>query len=381
MRLGSVLTVSCLAFAASAAPALAQATPCPHPGALGLARTVEVDTTGGPGFGFEQYKQYDFLVLKEAVLTFDDGPWPGNTRAVLDALAQECVKATFFPIGKHALWHPEILKEVAAAGHTVGGHTWSHANLSRGGGKGKGDKTADAKNEKAIEEIEKGFSAVKIALGAAPQPFFRFPYLQDPKEAVAYLGSRNIAVFSHDLDSFDFKIHKPEDVVKSVMTKLERKGKGIILMHDRRRRLCRLDIVFHARSRGRPGLGARCHVRSLSTRWVGRNSPDVIRVAPLGARTGAIRLPPIAPYAANRVRPWPVRPAAARGSGPLLQPDDQPEQQQRGHQRGVDQRLGRPGLHHHDEVDGRGRGRHVDQAMQPLPGARRRGAGSSARWR
>ncbi len=233
MRLGSVLTVSCLAFAASAAPALAQATPCPHPGALGLARTVEVDTTGGPGFGFEQYKQYDFLVLKEVVLTFDDGPWPGNTRAVLDALAQECVKATFFPIGKHALWHPEILKEVAAAGHTVGGHTWSHANLSRGGGgKAKGDKTADAKNEKAIEEIEKGFSAVKIALGAAPQPFFRFPYLQDPKEAVAYLGSRNIAVFSHDLDSFDFKIHKPEDVVKSVMTKLERKGKGIILMHD-----------------------------------------------------------------------------------------------------------------------------------------------------
>ena len=83
-----------------------------------------------------------------------------------------------------------------------------------------------------IEEIEKGFSAVKLALGAAPQPFFRFPYLQDPKEAVAYLGSRNIAIFSHDLDSFDFKIHKPEDVVKSVMTKLERKGKGIILMHD-----------------------------------------------------------------------------------------------------------------------------------------------------
>ena len=64
------------------------------------------------------------------MLTFDDGPWPSNTRAVLDALAQHCTKATFFPIGKHALWHPEILKEVAAAGHTIGGHTWSHANLS-----------------------------------------------------------------------------------------------------------------------------------------------------------------------------------------------------------------------------------------------------------
>ena len=157
---------------------------------------------------------------KEVVLTFDDGPWPVNTRLVLDALAHHCVKATFFPIGKHALWHPEILKEVAAAGHTIGGHTWSHANLGR------------LKGDKAIAEIEKGFSAVKLALGAPPAPFFRFPFLQDPKELLTYLASRNIAVFSHDLDSFDFKLRKPEDVIKSVMSKLERKGKGIILMHD-----------------------------------------------------------------------------------------------------------------------------------------------------
>ena len=84
--------------------------PCANPNALGLARTVEIDTTGGPGFGFEQYKVHDFLVLKEVVLTFDDGPWPTNTRAVLEALANHCIKATFFPIGKHALWHPEILQ-------------------------------------------------------------------------------------------------------------------------------------------------------------------------------------------------------------------------------------------------------------------------------
>ena len=237
MRLGTAITVSFIALAATAAPAFAQGTPpCANPNALGLARTVEVDTTGGPGFGFEQYKQHDFLVLKEVVLTFDDGPWPVNTRAVLDALAQHCVKATFFPIGKHALWHPEILKQVAAEGHTVGGHTWSHANLrsqkvwpKRVAKNGEPEPSMEGR---AIEEIEKGFSAVKIALGAQPQPFFRFPYLQDPKEALAYLGTRNIAVFSHDLDSFDFKIHKPEEVVKSVMTKLERKGKGIILMHD-----------------------------------------------------------------------------------------------------------------------------------------------------
>ena len=89
-----------------------------------------IDTTGGPGFGFEHFKQLDFLTDKEVVLTFDDGPWPGNTPAVLKALADECTKGVFFAIGKHATYHPEILKQVAAAGHTVGAHTWSHANLN-----------------------------------------------------------------------------------------------------------------------------------------------------------------------------------------------------------------------------------------------------------
>ena len=223
MRSRTAVIALLLGCVTCAAPAFAQGPApgsCANPNGLGLARTVEVDTTGGPGFGFEQYKAHDFLLLKEVVLTFDDGPWPNNTRAVLAALAEHCVKATFFPIGKHALWHPEILKEVAAAGHSIGGHTWSHADL----GKMKGDK--------ATEEIEKGFSAIKIALGSAPSPFFRFPYLKDPKEELDYLGTRNIAIFSHDLDSFDFKMRKPEDVVKSVMTKLEKKGKGIILLHD-----------------------------------------------------------------------------------------------------------------------------------------------------
>lgn len=221
MRSWGLFAATLAVSLAITAPATAQrAQPCPNPDALGVGRTVEVDTTGGPGFGFEQYKTHDFLQMREIVLTFDDGPWPESTRAVLAALAHQCVKATFFPVGKHALWHPDILKEVAAAGHTIGGHTWSHANL----GKTKGDK--------ATEEIEKGFSAVKLALGGAPSPFFRFPYLQDPQEQLAYLGSRNIAIFSHDLDSFDFKARKPADIIKSVMDKLDKKGKGIILMHD-----------------------------------------------------------------------------------------------------------------------------------------------------
>jgi len=196
--------------------------PCANPDALGIGRVVQIDTTGGPGFGFEHFKQLDFLRDKEVVLTFDDGPWPVNTPAVLKALADECTTGIFFAIGKHATYHPEILKQVAAAGHTVGAHTWSHANLNRKG----------MTPEQAKEEIEKGFSAVRWALGTAPAPFFRFPALQHPPAIVTYLGERNIAIFSCDIDSFDFKAKNGEQVVNTLMAKLEKQGKGILLMHD-----------------------------------------------------------------------------------------------------------------------------------------------------
>ncbi|HMC10747.1 MAG TPA: polysaccharide deacetylase family protein, partial [Pirellulaceae bacterium] len=206
---------------AAAVPVQPKST-CVNPDALGVSRVVEIDTTGGPGFGFEHFKQIDFLTDKEVVLTFDDGPWPGNTPAVLKALADECTKAVFFPIGKHASYHPEILRQVAAAGHTVGAHTWSHANLN----------SKKMTDQLARDEIEKGYSAVKLALGAAPAPFFRFPELQHGPSAMAYLGTRNIAIFSCDLDSFDFRAKDAAQIVNTVMTKLDKQGKGIILMHD-----------------------------------------------------------------------------------------------------------------------------------------------------
>ena len=199
--------------------------PCDKPGGMSLARIVEIDTTGGPGFGFEHFKQYDFLRDKEVVLTFDDGPWPGNTPAVLKALADECLKATFFEIGKHATWHPEITKQVIDAGMTVGTHTWSHKDLAR---------NPYAKDiNLAEQEIEMGISAVHMAAAGGPvAPFFRFPDLQHPSQLLEYLAQRNIGIFSTDINSRDFKIHKPEQVIKSVMGQLEKRGKGIILMHD-----------------------------------------------------------------------------------------------------------------------------------------------------
>src|SRR5580704_16388212 len=118
--------------AAAPAPSPAKSAPtCDKPDGMGLARTVEIDTTGGPAFGTEHFKQYDFLRDKEVVLTFDDGPWPENTPMVIKALTDMCVKATFFEIGEHATWRPDISKMVAAAGMTIGSHTWSHKDLAK----------------------------------------------------------------------------------------------------------------------------------------------------------------------------------------------------------------------------------------------------------
>jgi peptidoglycan/xylan/chitin deacetylase (PgdA/CDA1 family) len=193
---------------------------CENPDALGIYRTVEIDTTGGPGFGADQFKAHDFLEPGEVVLTFDDGPWPSNTAAVLTALAAQCLKATFFPIGQHVSWHPDILRQVVAKDHTIGSHSWSHVNLAK-------KSLAEAK-----DEIENGISAVAITAGRPLAPFFRFPGLSQTPELTAYLAERNIGIFSIDIDSFDFKLKNPDKVITSVMTKLEKRGKGIVLMHD-----------------------------------------------------------------------------------------------------------------------------------------------------
>jgi peptidoglycan/xylan/chitin deacetylase (PgdA/CDA1 family) len=143
---------------------------------------------------------------------------------VIKALTDQCVKGTFFEIGEHAMWHPEISKMVAAAGMTIGTHTWSHKDLARN------PYASDI--EQAKNEIEMGVSAVTAAVGAPIAPFFRFPDLQQPQPLLEYLASRNISTFSTDIDSFDFKLKNPQKEIKSVMDKLAKRGKGIILMHD-----------------------------------------------------------------------------------------------------------------------------------------------------
>jgi peptidoglycan/xylan/chitin deacetylase (PgdA/CDA1 family) len=210
----------------SIGPATSAIPPCDKPDGLGLSRIVQIDTTGGPRFGLIQHPSgYDFLRDKEVVLTFDDGPWPGSTEAVLKALADECLRATFFEIGEYARWHPEITKHVIDAGMTVGTYTWSHKDLARN--------PYANDPEKAEHEIEMGNSAVhSVAPGGKVAPFFRFPGLQPSQQLTSYLAGRNIAIFSTDIDSRDFTMHKPQPVVDSVMSQLEKRGKGIVLLQD-----------------------------------------------------------------------------------------------------------------------------------------------------
>jgi peptidoglycan/xylan/chitin deacetylase (PgdA/CDA1 family) len=180
---------------------------------------AEVDTTGGPWFG-EPHGNRDFLAPGEVVLTFDDGPAPRSTRAILAALAAQCTKATFFVVGERVIDFPDVVGEIAAQGHMIGTHTWSHPNLKR------------LSEEQSKAQIEATFTAAEKAAGQPIAPFFRYPFLSDTTTTVAYLQSRNIGQFAIDIDSFDWRSRNAKAVIHRVMAALERRGRGIILLHD-----------------------------------------------------------------------------------------------------------------------------------------------------
>lgn len=192
-----------------------------QPGSLGVSRVVEIDTAAGPEFGDQYLKtETKFLEPGEVVLTFDDGPMRRYTRPILDALDEQCVKATFFSVGRMAIADPATLQEVARRGHTIGAHTWSHKNL------------ATLSSSAMKREFELGFSAVAAAAGAPVAPFFRFPYLGHSKATRDYIRSRGIGIFGIHVDSKDFRTKSPGVVMRNVLAQLDREKKGILLFHD-----------------------------------------------------------------------------------------------------------------------------------------------------
>ena len=213
----------CVLILLSGTPA--SASDCPYnPDALGVSRVLEIDTSDGPRFGTLQYKQTLDLNPKEVVLTFDDGPHLSNTKRVLAALSNECVKATFFTVGTMVQYNAAALQAIADGGHTIGAHSWSHPrNLGR------------MTSARATTQIERGFRAIDAAVDIQIAPFLRYPGLNDSNSLNAYAAKRGYAVFSTDVSSDDWRGISPRMIVRRTMARLNRKQGGIILFHDTKR--------------------------------------------------------------------------------------------------------------------------------------------------
>src|SRR6202034_2808885 len=205
--------------------AAARAAGCPRPGTLGTSRVLAVDAAATPRGGLKSFPPTLPLDDHEVVLTFDDAPWPATTSRVLAALAHECVHATFFLIGRSASEHPDLVRRIAAEGHTIGHHTWRHPSLKR--------MTLSA----ATEEIDRGIAADEMALHRAATripstPFFRFPGFESTPAILDLLQSRGIVVFGADLWASDWNPMTPRQELKLLTGRLNIAGRGIILLHD-----------------------------------------------------------------------------------------------------------------------------------------------------
>ena len=210
---------------------------CHNPDALGVWRTIEVG--GAPRLGLKTYPRTLDLRDHEIILTFDDGPWGPTTPDVLNALDAQCVKATFFLIGRNAQARPDLVRREVEGGHTVGHHTWDHpASTLR-------NMTAEA----GIEEIEHGMRADDRAAGYAPWtgeprvPFFRYPGFADSPGTLTWLQARDVAVFGADLWASDWIPMAPDAELNLLMGRVRAAGRGIVLLHDIKRQTA--DMLPH----------------------------------------------------------------------------------------------------------------------------------------
>jgi peptidoglycan/xylan/chitin deacetylase (PgdA/CDA1 family) len=246
--------------------------------ALGTSRTITISPAEFLRVGAVHYAQSPQLPLRdhEVVLTFDDGPLPPFTDQILDSLAKECVKATFFLIGRQAAAHPSIARCIYNSGHMVGTHSQNHPL------------TFDQMPiEAAQREIDDGIASVGGALGdpRAVTPFFRIPGFLRVAAVEDYLGSRSMTVWSTDVDADDwYRTATPQDIVTKAMTRLDSKGRGIVLLHD----------VHPATALALPML-----LQAMKTRGY-----KIVQVVPAGTRPRTLRERSVAAPASQG---WPRR--------------------------------------------------------------------------
>jgi peptidoglycan/xylan/chitin deacetylase (PgdA/CDA1 family) len=205
---------------ACAGPAVAE--DCLNPDALGTARTLTVDPALFGRLGTMQYAATFPLRAREVVLTFDDGPMPPMTTKVLETLRNECVKATFFLVGRNARSAPAIVRQIAAEGHTIGNHTENHHLVTLAGPHG-------------VQEFDKGFRSIADALepaGMQAAPFFRFPGLLNTHAVENHAKAKGVSVMSADMVADDWIGLRPEHIIARAIARLQQKGSGILLLHD-----------------------------------------------------------------------------------------------------------------------------------------------------
>ena len=208
---------------------------CPNPDALGTSRTIEINPAQKLRLGLKTYDHTLELKPHEVVLTFDDGPLPATTGPVLKALADECVKATFFLVGRNAQANPAFVRQERAGGHTIGHHSMTHPAITLAG-------MTEAAARKDIDDgMAADDRAAYGAAGAEPKvAFFRFPGFADTPELNDWLAARGISVFGADLWASDWVEMTPEATMDLLLRRLDAAGKGIILLHDTRPQTARM---------------------------------------------------------------------------------------------------------------------------------------------
>lgn len=227
------LSFLCLAFAMFIPADNAQA--CGSD-ALGTARVLAVDPAIRQ-VGRKQFAQTLPLGPREVVLTFDDGPLAATTSRVLKALKAECVRATFFLIGRNAAANPTLVRQIAAEGHNVAHHSNTHPIMTR------------MRHEQALEDIDKGIAADEVALigraTAKPAtPFFRFPGFAHTPELLSEMARRGIIVFGADLWASDWNVMSAEQQLRLITARLDALGGGIVLFHDTRQQTAAMIPAF-----------------------------------------------------------------------------------------------------------------------------------------
>ena len=204
---------------------IARAQDCPgHPDAIGTSRVITIDPNDYQRLGTLNYQQTLPLDDHEVVLTFDDGPLPPYSSQVLDILASQCVKAVFFLVGEMAKAYPAVARRVHDEGHTIGSHSQDHPL--------RFDRISD---EKIRWEIDAGIDNVNAALGEGGglAPFFRIPGFGRTDVVESELAARSLVVFSTDTVADDWHRHiSPSQIIARAMSRLEAKGKGMLLLHD-----------------------------------------------------------------------------------------------------------------------------------------------------